>query len=148
MRGSWDAGRSDVKPNHLGTPLSLGETERLWSDSSAIRPHGVVTQMVTNRSEDSGKRRGKQGFGSTYPEPNKIGASTAFDFNGKNLTPYGGLLPLATMLEKLGFQALTEETVKITRLTRVMSGYQFVLAMVLGLYIGFSRLNQLRFIAR
>ena len=28
------------------------------------------------------------------------------DFRGKNLTPYGGLLPVATMLEKLGFQWL------------------------------------------
>jgi hypothetical protein len=52
------------------------------------------------------------------------------------------------MLEKLGFQALMEETVTVKRLTKVMSGYQFLLAMVLGLYIGFSRLNQLRFIAR
>ncbi len=29
-----------------------------------------------------------------------------------------------------------------------MSRYQFVLAIVLGLYVGFARLNQLRFIAR
>jgi len=103
--------------------------------------------MVTNRTQHSGKNLGKQGPGSTNPEPNKIGASTPFDFNGKNLTPYGGLLPLATMLEKLGFQALVEGTVKVTRLTKVMNSYQFLLAMVLGLYIGFSRLNQLRFIA-
>ena len=40
------------------------------------------------------------------------------------------------------------EKVLVKRLTKVMSGYQFLLAMVLGLYIGFSRLNQLRFIAR
>ena len=52
------------------------------------------------------------------------------------------------MLEKLGFQPLVEETVTVKRLTKVMSGYQFLFAMVLGLYIGFSRLNQLRFIAR
>ena len=25
-----------------------------------------------------------------------------YDFNGRNLTPYGGLLPVMTMLEKLG----------------------------------------------
>src|SRR5665213_1032682 len=107
-----------------------------------------VTQMVTNRTQHSEKKPLKQGFGSTAREPNRIGASTPFDFSGKNLTPYGGLLPVATMLEKLGFQALVEATVKVTRLTKVMSGYQFLLAMVLGLYIGFSRLNQLRFIAR
>ena len=95
--------------------------------------------MVTNRTQHSGKNPGKQGPGSTNPEPNKIGASTPFDFNGKNLTPYGGLLPQATMLEKLGFQALVEGTVKVTRLTKVMNSYQFLLAMVLGLYIGFSR---------
>ena len=29
-----------------------------------------------------------------------------------------------------------------------MSLYQFVLALVLGLYVGFARLHQLRFIAR
>ena len=104
--------------------------------------------MVTNRTQHSGKGPVKQGSRSTYREPNKIGASTPFDFSSKNLTPYGGLLPVATMLEKLGFQALMEETVTVKRLTKVMSGYQFLLAMVLGLYIGFSRLNQLRFIAR
>jgi hypothetical protein len=55
---------------------------------------------------------------------------------------------VATMLEKLGFQALIDETLTIGRRTRVMSLYQFVLAIVLGLYIGFARLHQLRFVAR
>ena len=68
--------------------------------------------MVTNRIQHSGKEPVKQGAGAIAPEPNKIGASTPFDFSGKNLTPYGGLLPVATMLEKLGFQALMEETVR------------------------------------
>ena len=38
----------------------------------------------------------------------------------KNLTAYGGLLPVATMLEKLGFQQLVEETLTVKRLTRAM----------------------------
>ena len=50
------------------------------------------------------------------------------------------------MLEKLGFQQLVEETLTIGRLTRVMPVYRFVLAMVLALYVGFSRLNHLRFL--
>jgi hypothetical protein len=104
--------------------------------------------MVTSRIQHSARKPVKQGPEAIAPEPNKIGVSTPFDFCGKNLTPYGGLLPVATMLEKLGFQALMEETVTVKRLTKVMSGYQFLLAMVLGLYIGFSRLNQLRFVAR
>src|ERR1039458_3599618 len=62
-----------------------------------------VTQMVTNRIQHSDKKAVKQGSGAVAPEPNKIGASTPIDFSGKNLTPYGGLLPVATMLEKLGF---------------------------------------------
>ena len=38
------------------------------------------------------------------------------------------MLPVATLLEKLGFQALVEQTLSVKRITRVMSLYQFVLA--------------------
>jgi hypothetical protein len=58
----------------------------------------------------------------------------------------GGLLPVATMLEKLGFQKLVEETLTVTRIPRVMTIYQFLFGMVLALYVGFSRLNHLRFV--
>ena len=104
--------------------------------------------MVRNKRQHRQKTRARQGPEDTHPEPNKIGASTHYDFSGKNLTPYGGLLPVATMLEKLGFQKLVEETLTCGRMTRVMSLYKFVLGIVLGLYVGFQRLNQLRFIAR
>lgn len=104
--------------------------------------------MVRGRKKDRAKRPAPQGFQHTDSEANKIGASTPYQFNGKNLTAYGGLLPVATMLEKLGFQTLVEETITCSRETRVMSLYKFVLGIVLGFYIGFPRLNQLRFIAR
>ena len=104
--------------------------------------------MVTSRTDHNARKPAKQGFRETPPTPNKIGASTPFDFSAKNLTPYGGLLPVATMLEKLGFQSLVEETVTVSRQTKVMSMCQFVLAMILGIYVGFARLYQLRFIAR
>jgi Transposase DDE domain group 1 len=104
--------------------------------------------MVTNRKEHSEKPPAKQGPEEASPNPNKIGASTPYDFAGKNLTPYGGLLPVITMLEKLGFQSLVEETLTSKRIPRAMDLYRFVLGIVLGLYIGFPRLNQLRFIAR
>ena len=103
---------------------------------------------MNNNREDSEKRPAPQGVGAVGPEPFKIGASTPYDFTGRNLTAYGGLLPIATMLEKLGFQALVEETLTIRRLTRAMPVYRFVLAMVLALYIGFARLNHLRFLER
>jgi hypothetical protein len=72
----------------------------------------------------------------------------SYDFEGKNLTPYGGLLPVATMLEKLGFRQVVEETVTVKRALRSMAAYQFVLAMVLAAYVGFSRLSHLRFVQR
>jgi len=52
------------------------------------------------------------------------------------------------MLEKLQFESLLEETLTSKRRTRVMDLYQFVRAIVLGLYIGFQRLQPLRFVAR
>src|SRR6266576_894042 len=52
------------------------------------------------------------------------------------------------MLEKLGFQQLVEETLTVKRVTRAMPMYQFVLAMVLAVYVGFSRLHHLRFLER
>ena len=102
---------------------------------------------MKNEKKHSGKTRAKQGSPADTPEPNKIAASTPFDFDGKNLTPYGGLFPVATMLEKLGFQKLVDETLTVKRIPRVMTIYQFVMAMVLAIYVGFSRLNHIRFVA-
>lgn len=104
--------------------------------------------MVTSRKQHTALRPAKQGRQGVSPEPNKIGASTPYDFDGKNLTAYGGLLPVATMLEKLQFQQLVEETLRVKRRTRVMPMYQFVLAMVLAAYVGFSRLHHLQFLKR
>ena len=104
--------------------------------------------MVKNRSEHSEKPRTKPSSPAERWEPYKIAASTPFDFGAKNLTPYGGLFPVATMLEKLGFKQLVEETLTISRIPRVMTIYQFLLGMVLAIYIGFSRLNHIRFLAQ
>ena len=106
-----------------------------------------VTQKVKNKKKHSQKIGANQGCAADGPRPKKINASTPFDFSGKNLTAYGGLLPVATLLEKIGFRGLLEQTLKVTRVTRVMEAYQFILAMLLGMYVGFSRLNQLRFVA-
>jgi Transposase DDE domain group 1 len=102
---------------------------------------------VKIESKHSGKTRVNQGPAAVIPEPNRIAGSTPFDFGGKNLTPYGGLFPVATMLEKLEFQKLVEEMLTVKRRPRFMSVYQFVMAMVLAIYVGFSRLHHLRFVA-
>jgi len=104
--------------------------------------------MVTNKKEDTPKKPAKQGADEITPKPMKIGASTPYDFQGSNMTAYGGLLPVATMLEKLQFQQLIEQHVTIKRPTTSMPGCRFVLAMILALYVGFSRLNHLQFLQR
>ena len=111
-----------------------------------LRSH--PNQTVNDRRQDNVKTRANQGVGVALSEDCKIGASTPYDFDSKNLTAYGGLLPIATMLEKLEFQQLVEETLTVRRVTRAMGMYQFVLAMLLALYVGFSRLNHLRFLER
>ena len=104
--------------------------------------------MVTSRKQHSSESRAKQASNEVHSDPNKIGASTPYDFSAKNLTPYGGLLPVATMLEKIRFQKLVEGNLIVGRNTKVMSAYQFILAIVTGIYLGFTRLNQLRYIAK
>jgi hypothetical protein len=56
--------------------------------------------MVIDKDQRSAKKPVKQRVGEDPPEPIKIGASTPYDCDSKNLTAYGGLLPVATMLEK------------------------------------------------
>lgn len=104
--------------------------------------------MVSKSGQHTAKKHAPQASAQPIPEPNKIGSSTPYDFDSKNLTAYGGLLPVATLLEKLQFQQLVEETVKVQRPTRVMPVYQFLLSMVLAVYVGFSRLHHLRFLQR
>jgi len=104
--------------------------------------------VLIDRGQRSAKKPVKQGAGEDTREPIKIGASTPYDFNSKNLTPYRGLLSVATTLEKLQFQQLVETPLTVKRETRAMPMYQFALAMVLALYVGFSRLHHLRFLAR
>jgi Transposase DDE domain group 1 len=104
--------------------------------------------MVSYANQTTRHSPVNQGDDADNSKPNKIGASTPFDFNARNLTAYGGLLPVATMLEKLGFQQLVEETLTVKRQTRSMPMFGFILGMVLSCYVGFSRLNHLRFLKR
>jgi hypothetical protein len=76
--------------------------------------------MVTNKKQHSSEIRTEQASNEVHSEPNKIGATTPYDFTAKNLTPYGGLLPVATMLEKIGFQRIVEKTLTVERITKVM----------------------------
>src|SRR5216683_6205412 len=130
----------------FGDPENLGvKQEGCEVDASRTDFQESPKWLLAQHSE---KAAAQQGAEAAIPEPTKIGACTPYDFHSKNLTAYGGLLPVATMLEKLEFQRLLEQTLTVKRVTRSMTMYQFVLAMVLALYVGFSRLNHLRFLAR
>lgn len=100
--------------------------------------------MVKSKSNSTSETRGSQGLCEQCSGITKINASTPYDFEGGRMTPFGGLLPVATMLEKLRFQELLEKTLVVKRETRVMSVHGFVLAMLLLLYIGYDRLNHVR----
>ena len=104
--------------------------------------------MVNEQEQDSGRRPANQGVRDVIPDPIKSMLPRRMTSTARSLTPYGGLLPVITMLEKLGFQSLVEQTLTSKRIPRAMDLYRFLLGIVLGLYIGFPRLNQLRFIAR
>jgi hypothetical protein len=104
--------------------------------------------MVSNADQTTRRSPVNQADRKDIPNPNKIGASTPYDFDARHLTAYGGLLPVASMLENLGFQQLVEETLTVKRQTRAMPMFGFILGMVLACYVGFSRLNHLRFLQR
>src|SRR5437667_4272107 len=104
------------------------------SSNSAAQNPKEVTQMVKRGKKHIQKTPARQALQATHPEPNKIGASTPYDFEGNNLTPYGGLLPVATMLEKIGFQQLLEATITGKRVMRVMSMLMYAIVFVVGVY--------------
>ena len=104
--------------------------------------------MVNRSFKHSLKTPVPQASAEEAKKPHKISASTEYNFNGKDLTAYGGLFPVATMLEKLQFKQLIEETLSVKRIPRRMQVYDFLLAILLSIYIGFFRLNQIRFVAK
>jgi hypothetical protein len=87
--------------------------------------------------------RGKEG---TRGKANRIGATTRYDFEGGVLTPYGGLLPLAALLEKLEFLQLLWEKLTVKRQPASLSNGQFVMGTVLMIYLGFARLHHVRYV--
>jgi len=103
--------------------------------------------MVKRRNQykqESHKRQGKKRL---LTEVKKISAKTPYDFKGRHLTPYGGLLPLVSLLEKLKFKEVVEQVLRVKRIPHAMSNYQFMLSILIALYIGFSRLAHLVHIA-
>ena len=94
------------------------------------------------------KRLPNKGTQTKNHQPRKIGPATPYDFEGSNMTAYGGLLPVATMLEKLGFRQLVEETCDDQAADQGDARYPIHSGDGAGLYVGFSRLHHMRFLQR
>jgi Transposase DDE domain group 1 len=94
--------------------------------------------------------RGGKGFGGgerrVAGKARKIGASTRYDFGGGRLTPYGGLLPLAALWEKLGLWALVGRGLTVKRQPESLSNGQFVLSTVLLFFLGFTRYHHVQYV--
>jgi len=104
--------------------------------------------MVRRRKGKERESLAGQGEAQGAKRATKITGSTPYEFGARGLTPYGGLLPVVRLLERLEFRRLIEERLTVKRETIAMSVYEFVLAIVIALYIGFDRLSHLRFIGK
>ena len=106
--------------------------------------------MVNTDRDDASAEGAEPARGEHSREPNKISATTKYSFTGRNLTAYGGLLPVAAMLEKLEFRELvgTSVNLELKRMPRAMPPCDFLLGMILAVYVGFSRLNHLQYLER
>ncbi len=62
--------------------------------------------MANTDRDDASAEGAERARGEHSREPNKISATTKYSSTGRNLTAYGGLLPVAAMLEKLEFREL------------------------------------------
>jgi hypothetical protein len=103
--------------------------------------HWVNTDLAAAHTEAA-----ENAPGEPSREPHKINGATKYSFTGKNLTAYGGLLPVTAMLERLEFRELvgTSVNLELKRMPRAMNPTDFLLAMILAVYVGFSRLNHLQ----
>ncbi len=70
---------------------------------------------------------------------NKIKASTEYTFSGKNMTPFGGLFILSSLVEKIKFDKMLEDTVTVKSNTK-FPAHRYILAIIYLLYIGYKRI--------
>ena len=83
-----------------------------------------------------------------YSQPNKIGAATPYDFDGKNLTAYGGLLPVGHDAGETGIPATGRRNADKSNGRPRHASVSVCSGDGAGRYVGFSRLHHLRFLER
>ncbi len=84
--------------------------------------------MVKTDRDDGSAEAAEQARGEQSREANEISAATKYSFTGRNLTAYGGLLPVAAMLNKVELRELvgTAVNLELKRMPRAMSPSDFL----------------------
>lgn len=74
------------------------------------------------------------------PRARKVGPNTKFDTCQERLSPFGGVLGLIKFLDLFGFEAIFEKLYLPPSRKPALGHYKMVLAILMLLFIGFSRL--------
>jgi len=99
-----------------------------------------VTQLVKTKKESSQNSPENQGLDDNPSKAIKIGPNTKFDTCQERLSPFGGLLGLLKFLDLFHFQEIFENVYLPPSRKPKLGHYKMVLAILILLYIGFSRL--------
>jgi hypothetical protein len=102
---------------------------------------------VLNEKKHSGKPRANQGPQQLVRNPIKSRVLLHSTLTARILPLMAGYSRWPPCWRSWSSKKLVEEMLTVKRRPRFMSVYQFVMAMVLAIYVGFSRLNHLRFVA-
>lgn len=76
--------------------------------------------MVKRKRTQGRKNAGAKGAARSGEDALKITGSTPYEFGAKGLTPYGGVLPMIKLLERLQLRSLVEERLTVKRLPVAM----------------------------
>ena len=96
--------------------------------------------MVTTKRNASQISYKNQGQNDNSSRATKIGPNTRFDTCQERLSPFGGILGLIKFLDVFGFQAIFGKLYLPPSRDPYLGHYRMVLAIVMLLFIGFSRL--------
>ena len=96
--------------------------------------------MVKIAENDSHVTPKNQGSDGKRPRAKKIGPNTKYDTCSERLSPFGGLLGLVKFLDLFRFEEIFEKLYLPPSRTPKQGHYKMMLAIVMLLFIGFSRL--------
>jgi hypothetical protein len=98
-----------------------------------------ATQMVKKYKKDSRKRLASKPFNQHGGRARKINAWTAYGTYSEQISPFGGLLGLAKVLDLFDFEKHFNEGYHAPSRETQLGDYAVVMGLVMLMFIGFSR---------